>query len=166
MTPSPALLPLKLKLSFASSHSPSRAQSLGLLAAWDKTPKDLRAAGFRGPEDEATGHPLPRFHPQSLSCVTKLPSPLPSFFSEPGSPCRLGQNLQRSPCCRVPWGRGRISHPPFPPLPLDSLSLVTPLLPLARRVWGCSPLGTSCGRLAFVGQRTRPYHTPPALLPL
>jgi hypothetical protein len=30
-------------------------QSLGLLAAWDKTSKDLRAAGFRGPEDEAIG---------------------------------------------------------------------------------------------------------------
>jgi len=30
-------------------------QSVGLLAAWEKASKDLRAAGFRGPEDQAIG---------------------------------------------------------------------------------------------------------------
>jgi len=31
------------------------AQSIGLLAAWEKASRDLRAAGFRGPQDEAIG---------------------------------------------------------------------------------------------------------------
>eukprot|EP00967_Tisochrysis_lutea_P090643 scaffold129819_cov30-Tisochrysis_lutea.AAC.1 len=31
------------------------SKCIGLLAGWEKASKDLRSAGFRGPEDEAVG---------------------------------------------------------------------------------------------------------------